>query len=104
MRTFKLDTNENVYPYSVLGSKDPDVFVFDNITVLYVNNGSGKSTVLNIIAHKLGLNGKEPVMWAKKDFFSEFVDECKYESNGAIPKGSRYIFYLFNFLLGIDFY
>lgn len=98
LRTFKLDTNENkyknMYPYSVLGPKDPDVFVFDNITVLYGNNGSGKSTVLNIIAHKLGLKGKEPVMWAKKDYFSEYVGKCKYELNNyikAVPEKSRYI-------------
>ncbi|MCI8345972.1 MAG: GTPase RsgA [Clostridia bacterium] len=35
------------------------ILVFDNITILYGNNGSGKSTILNIIAHKLNLKGKE---------------------------------------------
>ena len=56
LKTFKLSdsriTNNNIYPFNVLQNKEPD-------TVLYGNNGSGKSTILNIIAHKLNLKGKE---------------------------------------------
>ena len=63
LKTFKLSdsriTNNNIYPFNVLQNKEPDIFIFDNITVLYGNNGSGKSTILNIIAHKLNLKGKE---------------------------------------------
>ena len=62
LKTFKLSdskiTNNNIYPFNVLQNKEPDIFIFDNITVLYGNNGSGKSTILNIIAHKLDLKGK----------------------------------------------
>lgn len=36
-----------------------DPFIFASITVLYGNNGSGKSTILNTIANKLMLTGKE---------------------------------------------
>ena len=61
LKTFKLSdrriTNNNIYPFNVLQNKGPDIFIFDNITVLYGNNGSGKSTILNIIAHKLNLKG-----------------------------------------------
>ena len=63
LKTFKLSdgkiTNNNIYPFNVLQNKEPDIFIFDNITVLYGNNGSGKSTILNIIAHKLNLKGME---------------------------------------------
>lgn len=63
LKTFKLSdsriTNNNIYPFNVLQNKEPDIVIFDNITVLYGNNGSGKSTILNIIAHKLNLKGKE---------------------------------------------
>ena len=63
LKTFKLSnhkiSDDNIYPYSVLKNKEPDVFIFDNITVLYGNNGCGKSTILNIIVHKLNLKGKE---------------------------------------------
>lgn len=70
LKTFKLSNskirNNNIYPFNVLKNKKPDVFLFDNITVLYGNNGSVKSTILNIIAHKLDLKGKErnnPKVW-----------------------------------------
>ena len=50
LKTFKLSdrriTNNNIYPFNVLQNKEPDIFIFDNITVLYGNNGSGKSTIL----------------------------------------------------------
>ena len=63
LKTFKLsedkNKNTNIYPFNVLQNKEPDAFIFDNITVLYGNNGSGKSTILNIITHKLNLKGKE---------------------------------------------
>lgn len=63
LKTFKLSDskvkNKNIYPFNILQNKEPDIFIFDNITVLYGNNGSGKSTILNIIAHKLNINGKE---------------------------------------------
>ncbi len=104
LRTFKLSKskNSNIYPFNVLKDKEPDIFLFDNITVLYGNNGSGKSTILNIIAHKLDLKGKER-NYSKVDgqlpYFEEFSDKCEYElgqnENGRIfnklPENSRYI-------------
>ena len=65
LKTFKLsdvrNKNTNIHPYNIFRGKKPDVFVFENITVLYGNNGAGKSTILNLIAHKLNLKGKERV-------------------------------------------
>lgn len=44
LKTFKLadsnNKNKNIYPFNVLQDKEPDIFIFDNITVLYGNNGS----------------------------------------------------------------
>ena len=40
LKTFKLSNsnskikNNNIYPFNVLKNKEPDVFLFDNITVL----------------------------------------------------------------------
>lgn len=46
LKTFKLsdirNKNKNIYPFNVLEDKEPQIFIFDNITVLYGNNGSGK--------------------------------------------------------------
>lgn len=106
LKLFKLcnsiNKNSNIYPYNILKNKEPDVFLFDNITVLYGNNGSGKSTILNIIAHKLNLKGKErnnPEIIGTVPYFEEYVSKCTYElgetENGKkinkIPENSRYI-------------
>lgn len=106
LKTFKLSNsksrNSNIYPFNVLKNKEPNVFLFDNITVLYGNNGSGKSTILNIIAHKLNLKGKErnnPKVIGTLDYFEEYSGKCKYELGenenskkiNTIPKNSRYI-------------
>ena len=59
LSSFKLSDrsikNPNIYPYNVFHRKDIDPFIFAPITVLYGNNGSGKSIILNIIANKLML-------------------------------------------------
>lgn len=106
LKTFKLSNskikNYNIYPFNILKNKEPEVFVFDNITVLYGNNGSGKSTLLNIIANKLNLKGKEkdnPEIIGKLNYFEEFASKCEYQlgefENGKrmdrIPENSRYI-------------
>ena len=106
LKTFKLSDNlrknKNIYPFNVLHDKQPDIFIFDNITVLYGNNGSGKSTILNIIAHKLNLKGKErnnPEIIGMTDYFEDYSSECQYELGdnesgikiSRIPSNSRYI-------------
>ena len=106
LKTFQLSDqktkNNNLYPFNVLQNKEPDIFLFDHITVLYGNNGSGKSTILNIIANKLNLKGKER-NYSKVEgwgtYFEDYVAECNYElgENEAgrklskIPENSRYL-------------
>lgn len=106
LKTFKLSDNTNkcniIYPFNLFKNREPIIFVFNNITVLYGNNGSGKSTILNIIAHKLELKGKErtkPEIIGTLDYFGEFISDCKYELGESefgkkisrIPQNSRYI-------------
>ena len=75
---------------------------FSPITVLYGNNASGKSTMLNIMANKLKIEGQEYAtcnQYGTKQYFAQFVDECCYtlgeDEHGSqirrLPKGSRYI-------------
>ncbi len=92
----------NIYPYNVFRGKDVLPFVFEPITVLYGNNGSGKSTILNMIADKLEISGREyatPNSFGRVDYCTRFSEECTYdlgnEEDGRqirrIPDGSRYI-------------
>ena len=50
--------NPNIYPYNVFAEKTERRLYFGPVTMLYGNNASGKSTVLNIIANKLQLQGR----------------------------------------------
>lgn len=92
----------NAYPYNVFASKTEDVLVFRPITVLYGNNASGKSTVLNIIANKLGLDGYEYAscnQFGTTAYFMDFVEDCKISLGETedgkplkkLPANSRYI-------------
>lgn len=95
-------SNPNIYPYHVFSDKTEKLFLFKPITVLYGNNASGKSTLLNIIANKLGLKGMEYAACNKysiKSYLSNFINECSYElgedDSGRqvlrIPEASKYI-------------
>lgn len=104
INTFKLSnikvSNPNIYPYNVFANKNEKCLVFDKLTILYGNNACGKSSLLNIIANKLGLIGKEEVIINPREpYFKVFVDECTYglgenergQVQQNIPENSRYI-------------
>lgn len=82
--------NTNIYPHNVFIKKDPQPFIFEPITVLYGNNASGKSTILNIIANKLLLKGAEKVGSHQVEYFYNFIEKCKVgyseESKGKIKQ------------------
>lgn len=89
--------NPNLYPYNVFKDKEIGSFVMSPITILYGNNGSGKSTILNLIADKLHIKGHETYTYGQ-DWINQFIDECSYilgdDEEGRpckIPQGSRYI-------------
>ena len=94
--------NPNIYPYHVFSAKTEKVILFQPITVLYGNNASGKSTLLNIMANKLNIEGSEYAACNKYSnirYFSKFVNECSYglgeddfgRQFKRIPEKSRYI-------------
>ena len=96
-------SNPNIYPYNVFADKNERVLVFNSpITVLYGNNASGKSTMLNIMATRLQLEGQEYAtsnQYGKTLYFSQFVEECSYtlgetddgKAQKRLPQKSRYI-------------
>ena len=68
LSSFKLSdkkvNNPNIYPYNVFRGKYIDAFVFSPITVLYGNNGSGKSTILQIVLRSKGKSTPQVILMA----------------------------------------
>ena len=94
--------NPNIYPYNVFADKHENVLFFCPITILYGNNATGKSTLLNIIANKLQLKGLEYATsnkYGNTQYFMKFVEECNYtlgeDEDGKqfsrVPSKSRYV-------------
>ena len=77
------------YPFGLFTYRELPEFFFGDITVFYGNNGSGKSTILNVIAEKLGLERSTPCN--KTDFLPDYVELCDYTLEKAIPKRSEII-------------
>lgn len=71
----KLHTG-SFYPFNVLPKVKLQVITFENITVLYGENGSGKTTALNIITEKLRL--KRDSLFNSGRFLNDYLDMCKY--------------------------
>ena len=46
---------DTFYPFLVLSKHCLEMLDFEPVTILYGGNGSGKTTALNVIAEKLGL-------------------------------------------------
>lgn len=72
----------NQYPFRIFTDKKLEKIDFTNIIILYGGNGSGKSTILNIIAEKLNAKG---LNFTGGEMFQTYVDYCKYETSLEIP-------------------
>lgn len=74
----KLTCYDVMYPFFVLSEKELHRLDFEEITVLYGGNGSGKTTALNIIAEKTG--AQRDALYNRSDFFEDYIALCRYES------------------------
>lgn len=80
---------DSFYPFKILSRHRFERITFEPITILYGGNGSGKSTALNVIAEKIGVNRDS--IYNKSNFYSDYVSMCKMEPKGDIPENSRII-------------
>lgn len=87
--SIKLNIYNTLYPFKILSSKELNILNFEPITILYGGNGSGKTTVLNIISEKLGL--KRDSRFNQSSFFPEYTNLCYYSLLREIPEHSRTI-------------
>ena len=81
------------YPFQLFRYRELPEFFFSDITIFCGNNGSGKSSILNIIAEKLALERSTPVN--RSDFFEDYVGMCDYQLDRAIPTAflKRYLIF-----------
>ena len=77
---------DSFYPFQVLSAIGFSRMDFEPVTILYGGNGCGKSTVLNVIAGKLGL--KRRTLGNSSSFFGDYLELCSYETGGQIPRES----------------
>ena len=87
---------DNIYPCGLLAGKKLETINFSPITIFYGGNGSGKSTILNLISQKLRLNRIAP--FNSSELFDSYVTQCEYTMHDddegfpqRIPNGSRII-------------
>jgi len=80
---------DSFYPFKILSKHSFERIDFEPVTILYGGNGSGKSTALNVIAEKTGINRDS--IYNKSNFYSDYVNMCEMQLEDDIPKNSRII-------------
>ena len=76
------------YPFHVFRYRQLPEFTFEPVTILYGGNGSGKSTILNVMAESLHL--RRGAVYNRSDFFGDYAALCR-STHRPIPKESRII-------------
>ena len=79
----------SLYPFYILSGAGLERIDFEPVTILYGGNGSGKTTALNIIAEKLGVQRSAP--YNRSPFFVDYVRLCRAHLEEAIPLNSRIV-------------
>ena len=77
------------YPYQIFPKMEFERMAFETVTIFYGGNGTGKTTLLNIIAEKLHLTRN--AVFNRSSFFERYVSCCRSDIEKTIPKASRII-------------
>ena len=77
------------YPFVLFRNRNLTDFVFEDITIFYGNNGSGKSTILNVMAEALKIDRSTP--YNRSDYFDDYVELCRYDLEKPLTDASRII-------------
>ena len=71
--------DEHIYPFHLTSTMGLWSLDFEPITILYGGNGSGKSTIINVISEKLCANRLS--MFNSSPYFKEYVSKCQYRAS-----------------------
>lgn len=80
--------DENCYPFHITSEMGLWSLDFEPITILYGGNGSGKSTVINVISEKLHANRQS--MFNTSPHFELYVGRCDYRSSDTLAGETSY--------------
>ena len=90
------------YPFGVFAENMLEALSFSEITILYGNNGSGKSTALNLMAEKL--KAERDTLFNRSSLYGEYLKKCGFEMTpGEKPEEIRMITSddVFDFMLNL---
>ena len=93
LRGIKKTCYNTFYPFDIFPNKEIEKITFEPVTIFYGGNGSGKSTMLNIIAARLKL--LREISFRPTPFSEDYVkwtnfnEKYTYEEEKIIPAGSR---------------
>jgi predicted ATPase len=92
---------DTFYPFGILSARGLRSISFEPLTILYGGNGCGKTTVLNIIAEKLG--AKRDTLYNRSSFYEDYLKMCSYEKGRGKPEEIRIITSddVFDFMLNL---
>ena len=94
--------HNSVYPFHTFTAESGfSSMEFEPITIFYGGNGTGKTTLLNIIAEKLRIN--RTAAFNKSSFFDIYLQYCRAYTDSDIPENSRIITSddVFNYILDV---
>lgn len=80
---------DSYYPFRILDDKGLECIEFSDITIFSGGNGSGKSTVLNVMAEKLGLRRESQIN--RTELFDDYVNLADYTLAVYDPEEKRRI-------------
>jgi len=80
-------TDDEWFPLGFFKKKKLTQIDFEPITIFYGGNGSGKSSLLNLIAEKLGLRRHASLTVTKA--FSDYADKCTAKTIKALSEHSK---------------
>lgn len=90
---------DTYYPFQTISKHRLVMLDFEPVTILYGGNGSGKTTVLNVIAEKLNRDTR----YNRTNFFEDYTRMCSYELEQTVTAESRIITSddVFDFILNL---
>lgn len=77
------------YPFQIFPKMEFEEIEFEPVTIFYGGNGTGKTTLLNIIAEKLKVTRNS--VFNRSNFFDIYVSKCRADILKRIPPESRII-------------